>query len=1126
MDQYPDENEEFELQYQDELELMNDFPPDEQNGKFNAASRDQLAYSSKSFADYRPAVAANSTQIKPGLSQVTLNSPQLSQISFNGDDSQISTLAGPVNRRLFGTPKQSHARGASTPLVAKSKMPPIQEVIDIDDMAPSTANKALEELERATLKRKRLERDLFGNIDDIFGNETYEDPEAKKARTEEERDLEIIEKILETRKKLQEQSKAVRKDNLSRLEALHAFKMRNLSYTIPQWPFMPLRRSDDERVYVRFHSEDYETKAINEIKAAPTIGSLLGENKQKIWDDANELILKRANSKAKEIQEVIVVEPTADKDTRLWVEKYKPRKYIDLLSDEMTNRSLLYWLKMWDKVVFGKEFKALQANANNNGELNTFNKRTGKFESTGGWRPRKSKQLLNTNVDEMGRPMQKVALLCGPPGLGKTTLAHTIARHAGYNVREINASDDRSPEAFKMALENDEIDGAPRQSIEFLVKFVTDSVQSKAKTKGGKATHNILKRPIICICNDVYDPALRPLRQIAFVVTFPPIDSARLAERLVQVAQNERLKTDFGTLISLAEKSGNDVRCCISTMQFFSAQKNALKLQDVLNNNLGQKDRHQGLFDVWGSIFRIQRPKKQLTEARGEEKEAQVTMTDMSISTRVRHTLDVVHSGGDYGRLMQGVYENYLQQKMPDPDLNGVVEATQWFCFSDIVQQQINHLQNYTVYPYLQYGFVIWHLLFASLAWPKINFPTKGYEFQQKLTTQKNIFQSLRKSFTASTVGIGQGSAVLLETVPLLKYILSPQLRSVAIQLLSQKEQADLKHCVEIMVDLGITYTQVKSADGPYIFRMEPDLDTIMQFPNFPGVTLSYFGRQLVSREVELERIHRSTPKAIGPVKSAATAKPNTKTTSPTNLPNHLQRLKPKRIETSAKSKANNEVIKCFFNMKSKYGEACCNVLPAKLQNVFEAEVLQLLPNRDQHGRRILVLEAGKKWKPSKVPLVDLFRGIQLTVLGSMVEPLSQICGAIVIIDVEGLPMGHVMQFTPNFAAMLLDYVQDCICMRLKAVHIVNNSYIFNILFNIFKPFIREKLRKRIFFHGKDFKSLTSHIEASALPPKYGGTATWELPSGKLLGEFFNCYTADFEKADSYGFTEGYKAKK
>lgn len=42
-------------------------------------------------------------------------------------------------------------------------------------------------------------------------------------------------------------------------------------------------------------------------------------------------------------------------------------------------------------------------------------------------------------LDELNRPKLKVALISGPPGLGKTTLAQIIAKRAGYNYIEMNA---------------------------------------------------------------------------------------------------------------------------------------------------------------------------------------------------------------------------------------------------------------------------------------------------------------------------------------------------------------------------------------------------------------------------------------------------------------------------------------------------------------------------------------------------------------------------------------------------------------------------------------------------------------------------------------------------------------
>ncbi len=46
------------------------------------------------------------------------------------------------------------------------------------------------------------------------------------------------------------------------------------------------------------------------------------------------------------------VDVNEPKSTELWVDKYQAGKFLDLLTDEQTNRNVLTWLKSWDEIVF------------------------------------------------------------------------------------------------------------------------------------------------------------------------------------------------------------------------------------------------------------------------------------------------------------------------------------------------------------------------------------------------------------------------------------------------------------------------------------------------------------------------------------------------------------------------------------------------------------------------------------------------------------------------------------------------------------------------------------------------------------------------------------------------------
>ncbi|XP_040165972.1 clavesin-1 isoform X2 [Anopheles arabiensis] len=191
------------------------------------------------------------------------------------------------------------------------------------------------------------------------------------------------------------------------------------------------------------------------------------------------------------------------------------------------------------------------------------------------------------------------------------------------------------------------------------------------------------------------------------------------------------------------------------------------------------------------------------------------------------------------------------------------------------------------------------------------------------------------------------------------------------------------------------------------------------------------------------------------------------------------------------------------------YAKSACELI----QRYYQFKV-----NRDQLGRRVLLLELGKTWKHKEVSLDEVFKGCVLFLEAAMLEPETQVHGAVVIFDMDGLTLQQAWQFTPPFAKRIVDWLQDAVPLRIKGIHIINQPKIFNMVFALFKPILREKLRNRIIFHGTDRESLYKHISKECLPAVYGGTVDAPRVQGEQWYELLLKCDNEYKEINNYGY--------
>ncbi|KAK3699205.1 DNA replication factor C complex subunit Rfc1 [Vermiconidia calcicola] len=228
--------------------------------------------------------------------------------------------------------------------------------------------------------------------------------------------------------------------------------------------------------------------------------------------------------------------PAQGPDTRLWTVRYAPQELKQICGNKTAVEKLQRWLRAFPK-----------------------SQRT-KFKMPG----------------PDGSGIFRAVMIHGPPGIGKTTAAHLVAKLEGYDIVESNASDTRSKKlvetGLKGVLSTTSLMGyfgtsgssEAEEGKKNLVLIMDEVDGMSAGDRGGVgALAAVCKKsqiPMILICNDRKLPKMKPFDFVTYDLPFRRPTTDQIRSRISTIAFREGLKMPANVINALIEGSGADIR--------------------------------------------------------------------------------------------------------------------------------------------------------------------------------------------------------------------------------------------------------------------------------------------------------------------------------------------------------------------------------------------------------------------------------------------------------------------------------------------------------------------------------------------------------------------------------------